>query len=90
MTIVQTSYDEALFRQLLSKRKKSDGSVSLTDIHVVFQVVAWDVYQAIEEQKPEEFDTAQEYVMETVVPELAEALQIDGWKIWEYEASKKA
>jgi len=87
-TMADPQYDEALFRQLLGKRKDKNGAVSLTDIHVVFWVVAYDVVQAAAEQnKFDEMEEVDDYVMEVIVPALAQTLQGEGWSIIEY-ASK--
>ena len=84
-------YEEALFRQLLAKRKDKNDMVSLSDIHVVFWVVAYDVIQAITEQRGfEEMDDVNDYVMEEIVPELAKTLQGEGWRIMEYASEKQA
>ena len=76
-------YDEALFRKLLKKRQRN-GMVSLSDIHAVFNVVAWDVIEAIKQRKPEELDAADDYILEVIVPGLAKTLEGEGWKIEEY------
>ena len=46
------------------------------------------VYLAIEQQKPESMDDAEDYVMEIVVPGLAKALENEGWIIEEYASAR--
>ena len=69
-----SAYDEALFRQLLGKRRTTRGYVTHADIEEVFRVVAWDVYLAIEQQNPAAMDLVHECFQREFAPGLAATL----------------
>lgn len=50
-----STYDDALFKQLLDKRKVND-TVTAKDVLEVFRVVGWDVILSIKENRPDVSD----------------------------------
>lgn len=78
-----SSYDEAIFRQKLLDRSGGRRVARRSDVHEVFTVVAWDVMEAIRQQRPERLDEADDFIMESIVPGLVALLEEEGWTIEE-------